>query len=94
MAVTQGTEYLEYPIVAYLKGAPVRLIPDELVFEDTWHDEDVETHDPPFEGVSGNAAMLGKLLMECEVAGLGRAGQLRIYKAKAGFSAGLRSALD
>jgi hypothetical protein len=86
MAVTQGTKYLKYPIVAYLNGVPVRLVPDEVVFEDTWPDEDVEIHDPPFQKTSGNAAMLGKALMECEAAGLGRAGQLRIHKARAEFS--------
>jgi hypothetical protein len=90
MSMSQGTKYAKYPVVGYWNNVPVRLIPDELIFEDDWQDEDVDIYEPPFEGMSGDAATLGKALMDCEAAGLGRSGQLRVRKANAvpGLSAG------
>jgi hypothetical protein len=84
MTVIQGTKYAKYPTIGYLNGVPVRLVPDEVVFGDMWDDDEVEMHEPPFEGLTGNAATMGKVLMECEAAGLGKAVHIQVRKAKPG----------
>jgi hypothetical protein len=45
---------------------------------------DSPVHEPPFGGLTGDAATMGEALMECEAAGLGKAVQIEVRKAKPG----------
>jgi hypothetical protein len=84
MPIIPGKKYTMYPTIGYLNGVPVRLVPHEVVFDDMWDDDEVDVHEPPFGGLTGDAATMGEALMECEAAGLGKAVQIEVRKAKPG----------
>jgi hypothetical protein len=70
MSIAKGSKYAAYPIIGYLNGVPVRKVPDELVFQE---DEALPVRQqPPFEGLTGNAALLADIGRELEAQGLGR----------------------
>jgi hypothetical protein len=70
MPIVKGTKYVMYPIIGYLNGVPVRKVPDEVVFQED--DALPVRQQPPFEGLTGNAALLADIGRELAAQGLGR----------------------